>query len=119
MGEICSGSKSQCDHNFDARVLMQGLEWFVKMYVQGGCTDYRFTYDAYAPAPSQILSALAADSLQEARPEHQTLRQHDETSDAPSTEPLPAGKKVRPDHGHPPTLHARQLLGLLALAQCS
>ncbi|BDA46842.1 probable 5'-3' exoribonuclease 1 at N-terminal half [Coccomyxa sp. Obi] len=74
---------------------LEGLEWFLKMYAEGGCTDYRFTYDAYAPAPSQILSAFAADSLQEASPQAQNLGQDSsETSDAPSAAPLPSNNQA-------------------------
>ncbi|CAL8471458.1 g11000 [Coccomyxa elongata] len=73
---------------------LEGLEWFLKMYVEGGCTDYRFTYDAYAPAPSQILSAFAADSLEEASTQAQNLGQDNETSDAPSAAPLPSNNQV-------------------------
>lgn len=98
---------------------MQGLEWFLKMYVEGGCTDYRFTYDAYAPAPSQILSAFAADSLDEASTQAHNLGQDNETSDAPSAAPLPSNNQVNRDRHPPLILHARPLmpetvLGLLA-----
>ena len=37
---------------------VQGMEWLLKMYLEGECSDYRFTYDAYAPAASQLISSL-------------------------------------------------------------
>jgi hypothetical protein len=43
----------------------QGMEWLLKMYLEGECSDYRFTYDAYAPAASQLISSLRAASSPE------------------------------------------------------
>jgi hypothetical protein len=36
----------------------QGLKWVLKMYLEGDCSDYRFTYDAHSPSASQLVDAL-------------------------------------------------------------
>ncbi|KAG1674232.1 hypothetical protein FOA52_013852 [Chlamydomonas sp. UWO 241] len=37
---------------------VHGMVWVAHMYLQGECPDYRYSYDAGAPAPAQVLSLM-------------------------------------------------------------
>ena len=39
---------------------MQGLDWILRMYSEGACPDYRWTYDAYGPSAGQLAAELSS-----------------------------------------------------------
>ena len=39
---------------------MQGLDWILRMYSEGSCPDYRWTYDAYGPSAVQLAAELSS-----------------------------------------------------------
>ena len=39
---------------------MQGLDWILRMYSEGTCPDYRWTYDAYGPSAGQLAAELSS-----------------------------------------------------------
>ena len=39
---------------------MQGLEWNLRMYTEGSCPDYRWSYDVCAPSAHQLIAELSA-----------------------------------------------------------
>ena len=42
---------------------MQGLAWLVRMYAEGTCSDYRFTYEHHSPTVGLLRAALQAQAL--------------------------------------------------------
>lgn len=40
-------------------IALQGMEWILRMYSEGSCPDYRWTYDSFAPQASQVLAELS------------------------------------------------------------
>ena len=39
---------------------MQGLDWILRMYSEGSCPNYRWTYDAYGPSAGQLAAELSS-----------------------------------------------------------
>ena len=37
---------------------MEGLEWNLRLYTEGSCPDYRWTYDACTPTAPQLVAEL-------------------------------------------------------------
>ncbi len=37
---------------------MQGLEWNLRMYSEGSCPDYCWSYDVCAPSAQQLIAEL-------------------------------------------------------------
>lgn len=82
----------------------QGMEWLLKMYLEGECSDYRFTYDAYAPSAYQLISMFHANGSPEASSAEPADRQADESADgevpvdeasnAPAPAPTPVNSQV-------------------------
>lgn len=42
---------------------MQGLAWLVRMYSEGTCSDYRYTYEHHSPTVGLLRAALQAQAL--------------------------------------------------------
>ena len=45
------------------RRCVQGLAWLVRMYAEGLCSDYRFSYEHNSPSVAQLQGELAAASV--------------------------------------------------------
>ena len=52
----CSSRVCQAATSLD----MQGLDWILRMYSEGTCPDYRWTYDAYGPSAGQLAAELSS-----------------------------------------------------------
>ena len=39
-------------------IVLQGLDWLLRMYTVGACPDYRWTYDACSPSATQLVAEL-------------------------------------------------------------
>lgn len=78
-------------------VLRQGMEWLLKMYLEGECSDYRFTYDAYAPSASQLLSyidSLQAPSSSSRAEDAEAVHLQDDSSQDSPVAPVPTEVQV-------------------------
>ena len=75
-----------------AEVLVQGIKWVLKMYLEGECSDYRFTYDAYGPSASQLLAALGAEGQSRSGAAAAAAASND--NEATATDPIPEESDV-------------------------
>ena len=48
-----------------ALICLQGLVWMMRMYSEGVCADYRWTYDCSSPRPAELVAAALAPQEQQ------------------------------------------------------
>ena len=69
------------------KVHVQGLAWLVRMYSEGTCSDYRFTYEHHSPSAGLLRTALQAQALGTGLPQ---------TAQGPASTPAPPGAQAGP-----------------------